>query len=363
MKSYEDICKQISKRPKVDGNATVFDYGYTPKKIFEREEGEDIISTIINFDKYSVNQNMFYFGARGCGKTITFKYIKKFLENLKTIETPMLYINCREKNTILKVLSYIVGENLNGKAICDGMELVSEKFEKLILVLDEIDLFNYSQRSRDMLYLFSRCDSTKFQMFLLSNNVNFMNLVDEATKSTLQIRSKHFRNYNAEEIREILRLRETEAGIKVKEPFIPQLAAMTANMANSDIRVALKTLQLAYLNNKYDDLEGLFEEARRESFNEILINLPNQMIISLISIILTKDKIVPRIYKEYQRIANRNREKSLTYQAFYNNLNYLQSIGIIMLYKRQVHRGWSKEVELLCYDELIKGIFRNRGMY
>ena len=285
------------------------------------------------------------------------KYVQQFLKDF-TIRTPRLYINCREKGTTFKVLSCMAEGNVCGLGMTDVMQRISQRYERVILFLDEIDLLSAREQSKDLLYTLSRAQRVKFQLFLLSNNVNFYGRLDEATKSTLQLQKVFFRNYDAQEVAAILQLRLIEADppAQVPDSFVQELAARTVREANADVRVALKCLELAYLDEDYTRLAETFTRAQEDIFEDLILYQENQTLLVLLAVVHAKQKLMKEIYGIYCRLADRNGERVLGYNTFLNTMNYLNSIGIFLLITRKVTRGWSNKVHLLCREQLIKAV-------
>ena len=362
--NLQEFIKHTLRSTHVSSSAkvSVFDYNYIPRDIYARKEIKEIIKIIIDFEKLGTNRNVFYYGSRGSGKTCTMKFLQSLMKK-HNIKTPILYINCRTLGTSFRVLSSILKERVIGLGFADIMEKINQIYPKLILILDEIDLISMKERSKDLLYLLSRSEGTKYQLFLLSNNVTFYNKIDEATKSTLTLKNIHFRDYNAVEILKILQLRLKEANIKgTSNGFLEELAARTVSETNSDVRVALKCMELAFNENNFENAGEYFKKAKEDVFLQTIQYLNDQLLFTVKSINLSEDKITPRVYDIYKKITKLNNEKCLSYPTFLNNIGYLQSVGVILSLNEKVGRNWSSRIELLCRPELITKIYKEKAL-
>jgi cell division control protein 6 len=215
---------------------------------------------------------------------------------------------------------------------------------KTVFVLDEADLLSDRDQHKEILYLLSR-SPRNYMTILLSNNPKFMNVLDESIKSTLQPETVHFRNYNAEEVRAILTDR-AEVGLRVTpEPAIAQISALTAKRTNSDVRVALRTLYLWAIEPQVP-VEEHFEKARRDVMVDVVRDLNEQNLLILKAILARKDEFARDVYQVYRHISVVHHEEPFTYQYFYTNLSYLQSMGLILLVSTKVNRAYANRIQL-----------------
>ncbi len=74
---------------------------------------------------------------------------------------------------------------------------------KTVLVLDEVDLMSPKDKRREILYLLSRSEQP-YMIIMLSNSPHVLKQLDAATRSSLQPMPLHFRNYDAQQLQEIL---------------------------------------------------------------------------------------------------------------------------------------------------------------
>ncbi len=65
-------------------------------------------------------------------------------------------------------------------------------------------------------------------------------------------------------------------------------------------------------------------------------------------------------FAAYTDVAGRNHENPCSYVHFYNQLSYLQSLGLIMMLSTKVKRTYANRITLLCNPEIIRGAYKIR---
>lgn len=350
------VREETKQDKKVIKKLQIFDFNYVPGKIFLRGEGELIVTNIVKFDELGTPFNLFIYGSRGSGKTVLLKYIQKTLGS--KIETPMRYINCRFSNTSSKILSELTGRPSRGLGANELFSTLTETCNKMVIILDEVDLLSDRDKNQNILYFLSRSEK-KYMVILLSNNPHFYNRIDPRASTTLQLEKLHFRNYNAFEIYKILVQRCKEGLKKYNIADIRKIAALTAKESNGDVRTALKTLQYL-VTKKYAQIEASFQKAREDIFVDLLANQNDAVIIILRAAQKSESKLVKEVYGVYLELCETVKERPFSYMHFYNNLAYAQSTGLILLVSTRVHRGTSNSIELMFDERILNSIFNVR---
>jgi len=116
------------------------------------------------------------------------------------------------------------------------------KFQKrTVLIMDEVDLMSPKDKNREILYFLSRSEQP-YMVIMLSNTPQVIKQLDAATLSSLQPFRLYFRNYDAQQLGEILLGRANKGLHGWDDSHIAQIAALTTQRTNSDARVAIKTL-------------------------------------------------------------------------------------------------------------------------
>ncbi len=336
---------------------SVFDFNYIPAKPLIRAEVKRLIDYVVRYQQTGIPQNLVVVGARGSGKTLMLKYLtQRFSEKL---QLPFRAVNCRIHNTSFKVLAKILNVRPRGYSyseLCDRFEV--EIPGKCVIVLDEVDLLSEKDFRKDVLYFLSR-SANKYCVVLLSNNPKFLNSLDESTRSSLQPDLLHFSNYSAQQIQEILSARAA-AGLRSSDnALLAQIAALTARNSNSDIRIALKTL-LYMATDQSASVEECFERARQDIILDILRSLNDKAVLILRAVLEEPTGFVKAVYQHYVSLSQSLSEEPYSYVYFYNNLSYLQSIGLVMLLSAKVDRAYTNRIHPLVSKEQFQPVYKAR---
>lgn len=335
----------------------VFDFNHIPEEPLMREEAKSVIDAYLRYLKTGIANHLFVFGSRGSGKTLMIKYIQRLFAKRGGVD--ILYVNCRQHNTSFKILAYLLGVRPRGCGLDELWHRFSDLHRKrLILVLDEVDLLSDKDRHKDILYLLAR-SPRNYMAVLLSNHPRFLSSLDESIRSSLQPESVHFRNYNGQEILNILHDRARYGLHRCREDDLPKIAGLTVRTTNSDVRVAIKTLYYIAIGEN-DDVEPVFERARRDLVKDVLFDLHDRNILILKAAREAREPFVKEVYARYLRISREVGEEPFSYVYFYSSLSYLQSIGLILLLSTKVGRTYTNRIQLLCDPELLESIEHSR---
>ncbi len=338
-------------------NFEVFDFNYVPEKPLMREEGKPVIDALLRYQQTGIANNILILGSRGSGKSVLAKYLMRLLSDRGGLT--FAYANCRHHNTSFKILASVLNLQPRG---CNLDELW-QRFEtsrpgKVVFVLDEVDLMSDKDKRKDILYFLSRSPNN-YMAILLSNNPKFLGQLDESIQSTLQSEIVHFGSYKAGEIEDILIERARIGLVATPAQSIAEIAAMTVKNTNSDVRVAIKTLYLSALEPEIP-LRDHFEKARRDITFDVIKDLNDKNLLILRAAQATTDGLAKGVYETYQQISAQFHEESLSYMAFYSNLSYLQSLGLIVLLSTKVNRTYTNRIQLTFDPGLLDAIVQMR---
>lgn len=335
----------------------VFDFNYIPDEPLMREEAKPIIDACLRYLKTGIANHLFVFGSRGCGKTLTVRYLQQELGQRG--DATLLYVNCRQHNTSFKILAHLLGVRPRGTSLSELWHRFCEMHAgRVVLILDEIDLLSDKDRHKDILYLLARSERNHMGV-LLSNHPKFLNRLDESIRSSLQPEMVFFRNYDAQEITQIL-IDRAEHGLHAYSTAVLQeIAALAARTTNSDVRVAIKTLYYVALEQA-TDLPSLFDRARRDLIGDVLTDLNARNLLILKAAIDAPEPFVKAVYEHYRRLSLVEHEEPFSYVYFYTNLSYLQSIGLILLLSTKVGRTYTNQIQPLFAPELLEAIWEAR---
>lgn len=331
----------------------VFDFNHIPEQPLMRDEVKPIIDGCLRYLKTGIPNHLFIFGSRGSGKTLMLKYIQRFLD--EQARARVIYVNCRQHNTSFKILAHLMNVRPRGCSLDElWLRFCDAHTDRLILILDEVDLMSDKDRHKDILYLLARAQNS-YMAVMLSNHPKFLNRLDESIRSSLQPEMIHFRNYDADQVRAILEDRARAGLRKWSAAITAQIAALAVNSTNSDVRVAIKTLYYLSTENT-EDVQALFDRARRDLIVDVLTDLNDQNLFMLMAITQTSEPFVKAIYDKYRRIAIEHHNDPFSYVHFYTSLSYLQSIGLILLLSTKVERTYTNQIEALFSADLLESI-------
>jgi Cdc6-like AAA superfamily ATPase len=197
-------------------------------------------------------------------------------------------------------------------------------------------------------------------VILLSNSPGFYRRLDESTKSSLQLENIYFKNYDGEEITQILKGRCEEGLITgIDSHDLAKIASLTHHESNGDVRIALKALQYL-VTGKHKDTKQNFDNAKKDITIELLANQTDQVILILKAAIESPCKLAKSVYSVYSTNCKENNIKPFTYQHFYNHLGYLQNTGLIMLVSTRQRSGNPNKIETLFDSNILSQIYQYR---
>ncbi len=337
---------ELGKRTSTVKDFAVFDFNYVPKQPVMRDECRELIRDMLQFDLAGVPNHHAIIGSRGSGKTLMLRYLQQVMPQQTGLE--FFYGNCRHHNTTFRLLAHFLGVRARGSSLSELYDRFLERCNgKTVVILDEIDLMSPKDRRREILYLLSRSEKP-FMVVMLSNSPQVLKELDAATRSSLQPVPLHFRNYGTDQLREILKQRAAAGLSRWNDGDLSQIAALTVKLANSDARVAIKTLKYSVMDST-GTLKDAFERARRDVVIDLITDLsdPNLLILSATS--TARTDFAKDIYQCYFRLSEAQSEQPFSYVHFYANLSYLQSVGLVALVSTKQGRTYTNRV-LLTFD-------------
>lgn len=336
---------------------SVFDFNYVPDQPLMRDECTRLIDALLRFDITGVPTHQAVIGSRGSGKTLTLKYLQRIIPGQTGLTFG--YANCRHHNTSFKILAHLLEHNVAGASLTELYQrFVYTWPAKTVVVLDEVDLMSPKDPRREILYLLSRSDKP-FLLVLLSNSPHLVRQLDAATRSSLQPELVHFRNYNAEQIRRILRDRASRGLRRWDDGRLSEIAALTVRQTNADARVAIKTLY--YLScGMTGEVPACFDQARRDIVVDVINDLSDPNLLILNAVAGSPVDLAKPIYQRYCRTSQAHREKPFSYVHFYANLSYLQSLGLVALVSTKVARAYTNRVLLTCEPVVVESVCKVR---
>jgi len=335
----------------------VFNFDHIPERPVIRPEVKRIVDCLVRYGQSGIPRHLVIVGPRGCGKTLTFRYLAKAFAS--KLRIPFFGVNCRVHNSSFKALAALLKTKPRGYAYAE----LCERFEReipspAVIVLDESDMLGEKDLRRDILYFLSRSPKG-YSVVLLSNNHRYLKQLDESTRSSLQPEVISFRSYSALEILDILKDR-AETGLKtVQAGLLEEIAAMTVKNTNGDVRVAIKALLYCATQEAPTAVE-CFAKAREDVIKDVLGNANDKALLILKSALEEPTKFVKAVYQHYIGLSRQFRDEPYGYTQFYSALGYLGSLGLILLIAAKVDRTFTNRIEPLVSREEVEAVLAQR---
>lgn len=194
-------------------NPGVLEQDYLPRLIPYRESQHQYLAECIKPLFNSRNgTNLLVCGPSGIGKTACVMYILRKLREESDAILPM-YVNCWKTDTSTKII-YDMAKKLDiryveGKGADEVFDLVIRALNKQSSVVFAFDEFDKVQDHR---FLYRILEDVPLKtIFIVSNNIEWMNTIDPRIKSRLSLEKVEFKPYNYEETKGILHERSKYA--------------------------------------------------------------------------------------------------------------------------------------------------------
>jgi len=162
-----------------------------------------------------------------------------------------------------------------------------------------------------------------------------------------------------EQIGEILDQRAKRGLVSHTAGTTSEIAGLAAKKTNSDVRVAIKTLYYV-ATARGDTVQASFEQAQRDVVSDLICDLNYNNLLILKAASQSKEGLVKDVYARYSKLCADKSEKPFCYAYFYNNLSYLQSLGLILLASTKIGRTYTNRINLLFYPTLLHGVHQTR---
>lgn len=384
----ESIFKQyIDKRNTIVKNKNILQTSYIPDQLPHRKEQIEqiapIIASALKGDKPS---NIMIFGKTGTGKTAVMNFIGNELKKADELNEncEFVYINCEVVDTHYGILYHIANQNQmdfekripytgwsTERVFMEMMESIDSQNKVYIVVLDEIDRL-LSKSNDDVLYhllvINESMKNSKLSLIGISNNLNFMQMLDPRVKSRLSEEKMVFPTYKTEELEDILRERAKLAFDQdsLDESVIPYCAVLSAQ-ETGDARRAIDLLRvsadIAERNGDTVVTEAHVKYAKNkievDAFIEVVKTLTPQSKIVLMSIIKNSQEdnrtmTTGDVYVMYKFISGVLGNSILTQRRVTDLISELDMLGIVHAHVKSFGRaGRTKEIELSTPKEAI----------
>ena len=350
---------------KIFKNKSVLQSNYYPEVIPHRAKQIEIIASILapalRGDKVS---NLFVYGRPGTGKTLSIENIRtRVLQKVKDLgkdNLKFLYVNCKLKkvaDTEYRIIAELIRQ-LKGSIPATGLptdfvysrfvELIDDKKQMIILVLDEIDQA-IKKISDNFIYTLTRINSelknAQVSIIGISNSLTFMDNLDPRVRSSLSEEEIVFPPYNALQLQDILNQRAEQAFQKsaLEKGAVAKCAAYAAR-EHGDARRALDLLRVAgelaeRANERGITLEHIDQanqKIEKDKMIEIISSEPAQFQMVLYSIMALEENgskeneiFTGDVFNSYQKLCEQTKSEVLTQRRVSDILAEFDMLGII----------------------------------
>jgi cell division control protein 6 len=369
-------------------NKQILQSNYKPDAITHRDKEIDYMASILAPSLLGQKtSNLFVYGKTGTGKTLSVQYVaNELLKRSKESKALKVeYINCKLKkvaDTEYRIVAELINK-LGGKVPYTGLptdqvylkfiEILEKCEEKLfILILDEIDQA-VKKMSDEFLYNLTRLNSelSKIQIVIIgiSNDVKFLDMIDQRVRSSLSEEEMVFSPYNAIQLQDILRKRAElafKSGV-VTEGVIAKCAAYAAR-EHVDARRALDLLRVAgeiaerSSNSKIEikHIDEANDKIERDKILDIIESEPKQFQIVLYSIIELSEKSKQNIftgdvYNNYSDLCKKINIGPLTQRRIGDIIAEFDMLGLInarVISKGRM--GRTREIKLAVPENILE---------
>lgn len=345
-------------------NKSVLQANYNPDNISHRDEQIEAVASILapalRGEKVS---NLFVYGKTGSGKTlVVHKVGNRLVEKVKSGGEESLrfaYVNCKLKkvaDTEYRILAEIISE-LGGSVPATGLptdqvykkfvELIDEKKQIVLIVLDEIDQA-VQKISDNFIYSLIRLNTelknAQISIIGISNSLTFMDSLDPRVRSSLGEEELVFPPYNALQLQDILKER-AESAFKpnvLEEGVVAKCAAYAAR-EHGDARRALDLLRVAgeLAEREHSQkvtlshIDAANQKIERDKMLDIIESEPRQFQLVLLAIMDIEGKnngeaiFTGEVYNAYYDLCKKTGNEVLTQRRVSDILAEFDMLGII----------------------------------
>jgi cell division control protein 6 len=343
---------------------------YTPDELVGRDEEltelHAALQPVVNGENPS---NIFIYGKSGVGKTAAIRFLLERLErdvsDIPDIQLTTIDVNCDGLNT-----SYQTAVELVNRMREPGAEMSTTGYPQaavynalweelettggtVLIVLDEVDHIN----DDSILYQLSRArdngviDDVDLGVIGISNDLSFREDLSSKVRSSLCEREVNFSAYNATELQEVLRQRESVAfhDDTLESEVVPLCAAYGAR-DSGDARQALDLLLMAGDLARQDDASHVTEEHVRRAKSKLKKNQVEEGISTLSPhgqyalyalVVLEERGDTPARTRDvvpvYQEVCRKQGDDPVSLRSVRDHLASLAQLGIIE--RTETNRG------------------------
>ena len=241
--------------------------------------------------------NLLLYGPSGTGKSLIINAVCQNIAELcesRDIRFGVIQMNCQNVGTLgaaVYELARKVANDIgitvdvpehgvpNKKKWRELYRLINEHYDTVVFILDELDML-VGRRDKDepafsrLLYQLSRAGSSdditaQVSVTAITNDTKMMDSVGSRALSSFTPEDVHFSDYDANQLREILRAREDAFHEDVLADDVIPLAAAFAAQTNGDARKAIDLMRTAGSIAEKTGADEVLEDHVREAQDKV----------------------------------------------------------------------------------------------
>jgi len=241
--------------------------------------------------------NLFLYGPSGTGKSLITKAVCKNISTIcesRDISFGTIEVNCQDLDTLGVGVYELVTEaaaeagvdvevpkhGVSTKEKWDELfRIVNENFDSAVFVLDELDMLVGRRDKQEpafsrLLYQLSRAGTdgnleSYISVVAISNDTKMMESVGSRAQSSFTPEDVHFDDYDANQLKSILRRRQDAFFEDVLEKDVIPLAAAFAAQTHGDARKAIDLVRVAGELAEREGADRVREEHVREAQDKV----------------------------------------------------------------------------------------------
>ncbi len=375
---YDDMFEEEMGKKGIFKDQSKLSPDYVPEELVHRDdEFRELVRLFKPVLENKASQRVLISGSVGVGKTALASRFGKEFENeanKRDIDLKYAHVNCRKSGTSQMVLNDLASNfplsvPRRGFAPQEIMGHIIDYLEKqdvfLLVTLDEIDYF-IRQNGPDLLYSLSRAaeeSDAKNRVSIIATafSPDFLEEVDEATRSTFMHNQIRMDKYSSEQLYDILDQRVDKAFRKdtVKFDTVDLISDIASR--RGDARFAL---ELLWYSGRIADKTGQGEvlpnhvrkaksEINPEIRKDVLKDLSNHELLTLLALsrrLMNSDEayvLTGDLEESYNIVCEEYEEEARKHVQFLSYIDKLENLGIVDKEKsRGGHRGQSQRISI-----------------